>query len=432
MQNKQTRLSQAVAAALTLTVASLATAQTQSDLHRDAATRNVGGDEFMMKYARAFYCNLPDDNNAIVVAARAWNNTTGANNNQYRIPVTQIFDDVWFVGNHYVGQYMIKTADGLVQVDSGNNATEFQTFNYPALQSLGLSASYPLKAIFLTHGHGDHDGGAKWALDNLGAKSYLGSADAANKPYNPTQIDSTNLGMREMSIGGKKFWVLPTPGHTPGSTSAVLEVKDWGQTKRVLMNGGQSMTSSIPQVAQYLDSIERTYAMASVLNVDGVMTPHIYWDGEGVKLDEINATGRTKPSQNVYGHESVMRQLAVARECSAAWLTKLDATQALPVWRFNTIEFIDGNPTPTKVAAQVKNGWGALANQKVTFSVSETGAACTATTNAEGVASCDIRPLRPHKDKVTASFAGSHSTDFVDLPAEATAQVCSNGNCNTK
>jgi glyoxylase-like metal-dependent hydrolase (beta-lactamase superfamily II) len=432
MQNKRTCLTRAVTAVLALSVASLAMAQTQTDIHRDAATRNVGGDEFMMKYARAFYCNLPDNNNAIVLAARAWNNTTGANNNQYRIPVTQIFDDVWFVGNHYVGQYMIKTADGLVQVDAGNNATEFQTFNYPALQSLGLNASYPLKAIFLTHGHGDHDGGAKWALDNLGAKSYLGSADAANKPYNPTQIDSTNLRMREMSIGGKKFWVLPTPGHTPGSTSAVLEVQDWGQTRRVLMNGGQSMTSSIPQVAQYLDSIERTYAMASVLNVDGVMTPHIYWDGEGVKLDEINATGRTKPSQNIYGHESVMRQLAVARECSAAWLTKLDATQALPVWRFNTIEFIGGNPTPTKVAAQVKNGWGTLANQKVTFSVSETGAACTATTNAEGIASCDIRPLRPHKDKVTASFAGSQSTDFVDLPAEATAQVCSNGNCNTK
>ena len=39
-------------------------------------------------------------------------------------PLTQIFDDVWFVGNHYVGQYLIKTADGLVQVDSGNNAGE--------------------------------------------------------------------------------------------------------------------------------------------------------------------------------------------------------------------------------------------------------------------------------------------------------------------
>jgi hypothetical protein len=235
-----------------------------------------------------------------------------------------------------------------------------------------------------------------------------------------------------MSIGGKTFWVLPTPGHTSGSTSAVLEVKDWGRTVRVLINGGQSMTNSIPQVAQYLDSIERTYAMATVLNVEGVMTPHIYWDGEGAKLDEINATGRTNPGQHVYGHENVLRQLAVARECSASWLTKLDTTAVLPVWRFNTLEFVGGNPTPTKVAAKLTNGWGPVANQKVTFSVGKNGAACTATTNAEGVASCAVRPLRPHKDELTASFAGAQDANFVDLPAETTAQVCSNGNCKDK
>ncbi|WP_093167359.1 MBL fold metallo-hydrolase [Variovorax sp. YR216] len=427
------RLSQlklVLAASSLATAAAVAGAQAQTDVHRDAATRNVGGDAFMTQYSRAFYCNLPDDNNAIVVAARAWNNTTGANNNQYRIPLTQIFDDVWFVGNHYVGQYMIKTPDGFVQVDSGNNANEFKTFNYPALQSLGMSASYPLKAIFLTHGHGDHDGGAQWALDNLGTRSSIGSADATGKSYNPIQIDSTNLAMRQMTIGGKTFWILPTPGHTPGSTSAVLEVKDWGQTKRVLINGGQSMTNSIPQVAQYLDSIERTYTMATALNVDGVMTPHIYWDGEGVKLDEINAKGRTNPSQNIYGHESVMRQLAVARECSAAWLTRLDSTAVLPVWRFNTIEFVDGGPTPTKVAARVSNGWGPVNGQMVTFSVEETGANCTATTGADGVASCDVRPLRPHKDYLKAKFAGGQNASYVDLPAETSALVCSNGNCN--
>src|SRR6478609_11114144 len=285
MQIKRFPFSRSIAAVLAAATG-LAGAQTQTDIHRDAATRNVGGDSFMMQYARAFYCNLPDDNNQIVIASRAWNNTTGTGANaQYRIPLTQIFDDVWFIGNHYVGQYLIKTPDGLVQVDSGNNASEVATFNYPAMQALGLSASYPLKAVFLTHGHGDHDGGAKWLLDNLGARSVLGSADAAGKTYAPITIDSTNLTMREMSIGGKTFWILPTPGHTPGSTSSVLEVKDWGKTVRVLINGGQSMTSSIPDVAKYLDSIERTYAMATVLHVDGVMTPHIYWDGEGAKLN---------------------------------------------------------------------------------------------------------------------------------------------------
>ena len=432
MQINRFPLSRYVAAAL-VTAAGLATAQSQTDLHRDAATRNVLGDAFLMKYARAFYCNLPDDNNQIVIASRGWNNTTGTGANaQYRIPATQIFDDVWFLGNHYVGQYLIKTADGLVQVDAGNNASEVQTFNYPAMQSLGLNASYPLKGVFLTHGHGDHDGGASWLKTNLNPEIFLGSSDASGKAYAPTPIDSTNLGMRQMSIGGKNFWVLPTPGHTAGSTSAVLEVKDWGQTRRVLINGGQSMTSSIPQVAQYLDSIERTYVMANVLHVDGVMTPHIYWDGEGQKMREILAGGRTNPSQHIYGHENVVRQLVVARECSAAWLSRLDTTTVLPVWRYNTIEFVDGGPTPTRVAAKVQNGWGPLAGQPVTFSVEETGASCTATTDAEGTASCDVRPLRPHKDRLKATFSGAENTSFVDLPAETSALVCSNGNCNAR
>ena len=430
MQIKGLPFSLSIVAAL-FTAASLATAQTRTDIHRDAATRNVGDDPFMMTYARAFYCNLADDNNQIVINSRGWNNTTGTGANaQYRIPMTQIFDDVWFVGNHYVGQYLIKTADGLVQVDAANNANEVATFNYPAMQALGLSAAFPLKGVLLTHGHGDHDGGANWLKTNVGTEIFLGSADAAGKAYAPTVIDSTDLSMRQMSIGGKNFWILPTPGHTNGSTSSVVEVQDHGKTVRVLTNGGQSMSStSIPAVANYLDSIERTYVMVKALNVAGVMTPHIYWDGEGEKMREIIATGRTNPSQHVYGHESVVRQMVVARECSAAWLSRLDATAVLPVWRYNTMEFVGGAPTPIKIAAKVKNGWGPLANQRVRFSVDETGASCTATTDANGVASCDVRPLRPHKDRITARFEGAETVDFVDLPAEATALVCSNGTC---
>jgi len=426
LDNNRTLFTRLVTAILAMTGACLATAQTQADIHLDAATRNVGNDPFMTQYARAFYCNLPEDNNDIVIASRAWNNTTGTGANaQYRIPLTQIFDDVWFIGNHYVGQYLIKTPSGFVQVDSGNTANEVATFNFPAMQSLGLSASYPLNAVFLTHGHGDHDGGAQWLLTNLGARSYIGSADAAGKSYAPVTINSTDLSMRQMSIGGKTFWILPTPGHTPGATSAVLEVSDWGTTRRVLINGGQSMTNSVPQVAQYLDSIERTYSMAKALRVEGVMTPHIYWDGEGAKLNEINATGRTKPGQHIYGHESVMRQLAVARECSAAWLTQLDATRVINTWRVSWTKVMSGSPTANQVSAQVTNGWGPLAAQKVLFTVDNQ--MCTAMTNAQGIATCARSftglgtPSGPKK--VTAAYLGSTTSDIVSLQSEDTVTI---------
>lgn len=425
----------ALCAAALAAASSLAVAQSRSDIHRDAATRNAGGDAFLLKYARPFYCNLADDNNQIVIASRGWNNTTGTGANaQYRIPMIQIFDDVWFVGNHYVGQYLMKTSHGLVQVDAANNANEVQTFNLPAMQALGLSPGYPLKAVFLTHGHGDHDGGAAWIKNNIGGEVFLGSADiTATKisSYAPTAINSTDLSMRQMSIGGKNFWVLPTPGHTNGSTSAVLEVQDWGQTRRVLINGGQSMTNSIPAVANYLDSIERTYTMVKALNVEGVMTPHIYWDGEGEKIREIQASGRTQPSQHIYGHEAVVRQMVIARDCSAAWLSRLDATAVMPVWRYNSIEFVS-SPTPTQVMARVTNGWGPLTGKPVRFSVAETGASCTATTDNNGIASCAVRPLRPHKDTLVATFAGAQDADFVDLPAQTSALVCSNGTCKPR
>lgn len=431
MEKKLTTFVRWATAGLAVTSACIAAAATQTDIHRDAATRNTGGDAFTTQYARAFYCNLPDNNNGIVVEARGWNNTTGTGSNaQYRIPLTQIFDDVWAIGNHYVVQYIIKTPDGFVQVDSGNNANEYQTFDYQALLTLGLSPSYPLKNIFLTHGHGDHDGGAQWVLDNLNARSYLGSADinlGGAKTYNPILIDSTDHSMRQMSIGGKTFWIMPTPGHTPGSTSAVLEVKDWGTTRRVLINGGQSMTNSIADVQQYLDSIERTYAMVQALNVEGVMTPHIYWDGEGAKLDEINAKGRSNPGQNIYGHDKVARQMAIARECSAAWLTNLDATASFPVWRYNSVDFMPASPIPGRFSAKVSNGWGPLANQQVTFKHDASGATCAATTDATGVATCgsSFGPF-PQNDSISVSYAGASSADFVDLPAQASAPV-SNG-----
>jgi hypothetical protein len=232
--------------------------------------------------------------------------------------------------------------------------------------------------------------------------------------------------MRQMSIGGKTFWVLPTPGHTNGSTSAVLEVKDWNVTRRVLINGGQSMTNSIPAVVQYLDSIERTYAMVKALKVDGVMTPHIYWDGEGQKMRDILANGRSNPSQHVYGHESVTRQMVVARECSAAWLTRLDTTVVLPVWRYNKLEFV-GQPTATQAVVKLTNGWDAVANKRVRFAVPDTREQCVALTDGNGIASCTVAANRPFRGQVTAFYDGGESADFVDLPQQETANVCTAG-----
>ena len=70
-----------------------------------------------------------------------------------------------------------------------------------------------------------------------------------------------------------------------------------------------------------------------------------------------------------------------------------------------------------------------MAGQQVTFSVNETGAACVATTDANGLATCATRPhpLRPGKDHVTVTYSGSAGLDYIDLASSATAVVTTPG-----
>jgi MYXO-CTERM domain-containing protein len=137
-------------------------------------------------------------------------------------------------------------------------------------------------------------------------------------------------------------------------------------------------------------------------------------------VDDIVAKGRAKPSQFVFGQEMVLRQLAVARECSASWLTRLDPTRSFPTWRVNTLEFV-GEPTPAKVTAKLQNGWGQVSGQPIKFTAEGSSASCTATTNNEGVASCGSTGFT--NGKVNAEFVGAQTSQFVDLPATAQAAL---------
>jgi glyoxylase-like metal-dependent hydrolase (beta-lactamase superfamily II) len=390
--------------------------------HRNAATLNTGGDMEMMNYPLGFYCNEVDGNTQLILEQRA--------RRTIRLPLTPIYDNVWYIGSAYVGAFIIKTADGLVMVDTGNNTQEVLDFIEPALKSLGLSPSFPLKGIFLSHGHGDHDGGAMYLHETYGAPVFIGSADAAGKPYSPTTWDSTDHSVRTISIGGMTFTITPTPGHTPGSTTAVVTVKDSGQDVNVVITGGSNIPDEVPGQLDYLDSVERTYPLIRAMNVQGGMHPHPHWDGTIVRLNEIIANGRSSPGQYIYGNDTMLRRVAVIRECAAAQLIKTGFTGAIPVWRVNKIEFLPGSPTVNNIAARLTSGWGPTTNQSVTFAT-QTGASCAAVTDSGGFASCALHPLRTG-DKVTASFAGAESSDFVDLPADASANVCSNGNCKDK
>jgi glyoxylase-like metal-dependent hydrolase (beta-lactamase superfamily II) len=134
--------------------------------------------------------------------------------------------------------YAVTTSDGLVLVDSGLEADAAALLSQLAELQLDVSG---LKAILLTHVHGDHSQGAARLRELTGAKIYAGRGDC--KPlreggpreaffslfYRPdvtlhkTTVDVELVGGETIEVGDTRFDVIAAPGHTPGSTCYLMQ-----------------------------------------------------------------------------------------------------------------------------------------------------------------------------------------------------------------
>jgi glyoxylase-like metal-dependent hydrolase (beta-lactamase superfamily II) len=137
--------------------------------------------------------------------------------------------------------YVIETSEGLVLVDSGLDADAGLVKS--EMTMLGLDWKQ-LRAILLTHIHGDHSGGAEALRSATGAKVYAGAGDAPvlesgqspqafygtyfmpNHPPHPTTVDVALDGGEAIAFGDVRIRALATPGHSPGSMCYLLERKD--------------------------------------------------------------------------------------------------------------------------------------------------------------------------------------------------------------
>jgi len=134
--------------------------------------------------------------------------------------------------------YAVETSEGLVLIDSGLKSDA--SLVKSQLATLGLDWKR-LRAVLLTHAHGDHCGGAEHLRSSTGAKVYAGRGDAVvlragrpreaffsnfyfpNDTPHPTTVDIELTGGESITFGDVRFRALATPGHTPGSTCYLME-----------------------------------------------------------------------------------------------------------------------------------------------------------------------------------------------------------------
>ena len=236
----------------------------------------------------------------------------------------KVFDNLYFVGTKVHSSWAVTTSDGIILIDTlFNYATEPEIAS--GLRKLGLDPA-KIKYVVVSHGHGDHHGGAKFLQDQFNPHILLSATDwdlVERDTRNPKpRRDMVATDGEKLTLGDTTLTLYITPGHTPGTISTLVPVKDGGRPHLAAEWGGTAITPAtpIPMLEAYVKSAGRFRDLAVGAGADVLITNHTAFDSTLAKLDALQKRNPGEPNPYIVGKDTVRRYLTVAEECGKATL----------------------------------------------------------------------------------------------------------------
>lgn len=232
----------------------------------------------------------------------------------------KVFDNLYFLGQSEYAVWAITTSEGIIVLDT--------IFDYSVedevaggMKKMGLDPA-TIKYAVVSHAHPDHDGGARFLQDHYGTRVIMSPADwdvldkrtFGTKPKR--DIEATDG--QKLTLGDTTLTLYITPGHTPGTISTLLPVKDNGTPHLAALWGGVGLNTDPEAVRTYIRSAQRFSAIVKQAGADIILANHTDWDRSKINLPMLAKRAPGSPNPYVVGNAKVLNFLKVAEECATA------------------------------------------------------------------------------------------------------------------
>jgi metallo-beta-lactamase class B len=237
----------------------------------------------------------------------------------------KVFDNLYFVGQSEYSAWAVTTTEGIILIDT--------LFDYSVedavvggLKTLGLDPA-TIRYAVVTHPHPDHHGGAKLLQDRYRTRIVMSAADwdvidrlSGTKPAR----DMVATDGQSLTLGDTTVTLHITPGHTPGTLSVILPVRENGRSHVVALWGGTGLNADRESLEAYVRSAQRFTGIAQKAGADIILSNHTDWDGSKAYLPQLARRAPGSANPYVVGTPAVRRYLEVAEQCATARLLRLN------------------------------------------------------------------------------------------------------------
>ena len=247
---------------------------------------------------------------------------TAQNNNWTRpFPGHRVIGNLYAVGTYDLAVFLITSNDGHILINTGvEDSTAMIRQN---IESVGFRLE-DVKILLATQAHWDHTAALAEIKDLTGAEMWATAEDApvledggfsdphfgGRESFRPVSVDRIIADGDVIELGATRLTVMETPGHTTGSSSYLMEIREGNRTYDVgvinmgTINGGKKLVV-YPTYRGVADDFALTFRKQKALELDVWVSSH----GSQYQLHEKYQAGQEYSPETFVDPEGLLRSV---------------------------------------------------------------------------------------------------------------------------